>query len=80
MSILNQWLALPFNVQRKLSVEFNIKSHGTNEAQLIFELQTKLPQGLLKEEVEVKAEKVEKPTKPAKEVKEVKAKKTKKSK
>lgn len=72
MSILNQWLALPFNVQRKLAVEFKIKEHGTTEAQLIFELQTKLPQGLLKEEVvvePVKEVKAEKPAKPAKEVK-----------
>lgn len=73
MSILNQWLALPFNVQRKLAVEFKIKEHGTTESQLIFELQTKLPQGLLKEEVVVekpaKEVKAEKPAKPAKEVK-----------
>lgn len=72
-NILNQWFALPQNVQLKLSREYGVKSYGTTESQLIFELQTKLPQGLLKEEVVVekpaKEVKAEKPAKPAKEVK-----------
>jgi len=86
MSILNQWFALPFNVQRKLATEFKIKDYGTTESQLIFELQTKLPKGLLKEaEIEtvvVKPAEIKKTkeVEEEKEIKEVKVKKTKKSK
>lgn len=72
-SILEMWVKLPHAKQMQLSKQYSIRYYGTTEAQLIFELQTKLPQGLLKEEVIVekpaKEVKAEKPAKPAKEVK-----------
>lgn len=71
-SILEMWVKLPHAKQMQLSKQYSIRYYGTTESQLIFELQTKLPQGLLKEEVvvePVKEVKAEKPAKPAKEVK-----------
>jgi hypothetical protein len=51
-TLIKQWFALPFNVQKKLAAQFKIKDYGTTENQLDFELKTKLPKGLLEEEVE----------------------------
>lgn len=46
-NLIQIWNSLPFGKRRQLSSLYKIKDHGTTDIQLEFELQTKLPKGLL---------------------------------
>lgn len=73
MNLIKSWNALPHAKQMQLAKQHGIKWYGTTEAQLEWDLENKLPKGLLvveetKEEVlepEVKVKQV-KPKKKAK--------------
>lgn len=52
MSLIKSWNALPHAKQMQLAKQHGIKWYGTTEAQLEWDLENKLPKGLLVEEVE----------------------------
>ena len=84
MSLIQAWNSLPQNKRHQLSSLYKIKDYGTTEAQLEFELSTKLPVGMLGETPKVTPETTpeiaEEVVEEVKEVKPKKAKKAKKSK
>lgn len=66
MSLIKSWNALPHAKQMQLAKQHGIKWYGTTEAQLEWDLENKLPKGLLV--VEETKEEVLEPNEPAVEV------------
>jgi len=63
-TILDIWNSLPVAKQQQLSTQYSFKTHGTTEEQLVWDLENKLPQGLLEVTEKVKEEVTEAPVEP----------------